>query len=119
MNVFYLKLNGAKVYVDSDIVAEEEKVTLHLTDMTDSNEIKTAFNNLPDLTIYSAIKQDDGRETDEIVYQYFNNVTKLDKIIYSTTSEKYSVIIIEPNELEERLTEAEDVINFLLMGGGE
>ena len=119
MNVFYLKLNGEKVYVDSDIIAEESRVTLHLEDMTDVGEIKTAFSNLPNLTIYSAIVQEDERETDEIVYQYFENITKLDKIVYDTSSGKYSVLIVEPNDLEERITEAEDAINFLLMGGEE
>lgn len=119
MNKFYLKLNGNKIYIESDIAVEEAKITLNFKEDTSISTIKELFTNLSDLTVYSAIVQEDGRETDEIVYMYFTNLTKLDKIIYNTSSEKYSAVIIEPNVLEERITEAEDAINFLLMGGEE
>ncbi len=119
MNVFYLKLGNSKVYVESDIISEESKVTITFSEETGVSTIKELLSNLSDLTIYSAIVQEDGRETDEIVYMYFANITKLDKIVYNASNEKYSTIIVEPNELEERIAEAEDAINFLLMEGEE
>lgn len=127
MNVFYLKFGNRKVYLDSDIVAEEGRVTLKIEEETNVEALKALFNNLSDLTIYTAIVQDEltdengdpveAVETDEIVYMYFGDITKLDKIIYNTVSEQYSVVLVEPDYLEERITEAEDAINFLLMGG--
>ena len=127
MNVFYLKFGNRKVYLDPDIIAEEGRVTLKIEEETNVEALKALFNNLSDLTIYTAIVQDEltdengdpveAVETDEIVYMYFDNITKLDKIIYNTVSEQYSVVLVEPDYLEERITEAEDAINFLLMGG--
>ena len=129
MNVFYLKFGNRKVYLDPDIIAEEGRVTLKIEEKTNVEALKALFNNLSDLTIYTAIVQDEltdengtpveAVETDEIVYMYFGDITKLDKIIYNTVSEQYSVVLVEPDYLEERITEAEDAINFLLMGGME
>ena len=118
MNKYYLKKKNGKIYVDK-IVPEEEKLSMELVDLDDLDQIKSDFSNLSDITIYTAIVQDDGRETDEIVYMYFSNLTKLSKVSYDIKTGKYSVILIEPEILEERITELEDAVNYILFGGEE
>lgn len=120
MNVSYLKLGDKKFYLTevNGVNAEEHK--LELTIKAEDNtfeDIKDSFSDLDNITIYSAIVQEDGRETDEIVQQYFDNFTKLDKLAYNLDSDTYTVTLIVPNEVEARLAELEDAMNFLLMGG--
>ncbi len=122
MNTQYLKLNDNKFYLSevNGVNAEEHK--LELTVKAENNtfeNIKDSFSDLDNVTIYSAIVQEDGRETDEIVQQYFDNFTKLDKLSYNLDSDTYTVTLVVPNEVEARLSELEDAVNFLVMGGNE
>ena len=116
MNRFYIKKNDEKIYLDggSEIIIGEDSVTFTLSTLTDIAKIKSIFAGLVDLVIYTAIVQEDGRETDEMVYQYLPMFTKLFRIIYDTLSEKYSVVLIAPNNLEERVVELEDAVNYML-----
>ena len=122
MNVSYLKIGDKKLYLAeiNGVNAEEHK--LDLTIKAEDNtfeDVKGLFSDLDNITIYSAIVQEDGRETDEIVQQYFDNFTKLDKLSYNLDSDTYTVTLVVPNEVEARLSELEDAVNFMLMGGDE
>ena len=118
MNVSYLKLGENKLYLTeiNGVNAEERKLelTIKAEDKT-FESIKVLFSSLNNVTIYSAIVQENGRETDEIVQQYFDNFTKLDKLSYSLDSDTYTVTLVVPNEVEARLSELEDAVNYLLM----
>lgn len=122
MNTQYLKIGENKLYLTetNGVNAEEHKLelTIKAEDST-FEDIKDSFSGLDNVTIYSAIVQEDGRETDEIVQQYFDNFTKLDKLSYNLDSDTYTVTLVVPNEVEARLSELEDAVNFLVMGGNE
>ena len=118
MNVSYLKLGENKLYLTEINGVNAEEHRLELTIKAEDNtfeSIKVLFSSLNNVTIYSAIIQEDGRETDEIVQQYFDNFTKLDKLSYSLDSDTYTVTLVVPNEVEARLSELEDAVNYLLM----
>lgn len=117
MNVFYLKVNGEKLYLTGTNPEENHLELVFEADGADISEVKSDFDNLDSVTIYTAIRQEDERETDEIVHQYFDNFTKLSKIEYDVDSDTYKVTLVEPDILEERISELEDAVNFLLMGG--
>ena len=122
MNTQYLKLGDSKFYLSevNGINAEENKLELNIkADTHTFEDIKSSFSDLDSITIYSAIVQEDGRETDEIVHQYFDNFTKLDRVSYNMDADTYTVMLVIPNILEERVTELEDAVNFLVMGGNE
>lgn len=122
MNVSYLKIGENKLYLTeiNGVNAEENKLELTIKAEDNTFEsIKDSFSDLDNVTIYSAIVQEDGRETDEIVQQYFDNFTKLDKLSYNLDSDTYTVTLVVPNEVEARLSELEDAVNFMLMGGEE
>ena len=118
MNVSYLKIGENKLYLAeiNGVNAEEHKLELTIKAEDNTFEgIKDSFSDLDNVTIYTAIVQEDGRETDEIVQQYFDNFTKLDNL----DSDTYTVTLVVPNEVEARLSELEDAVNFMLMGGDE
>lgn len=120
MNVSYLKFGIKKLYLTevNGVNAEEHKLELNIEARDNTFEdIKDSFSDLDNVTIYSAIVQEDGRETDEIVQQYFDNFTKLDKLAYNLDSDTYTVTLVVPNEIEARLSELEDAVNFMLMEG--
>lgn len=122
MNVSYLKIGDNKLYLTETNGVNAEENKLELTIKAEDNtfeSIKDSFSDLDNVTIYSAILQEDGRETDEIVQQYFDNFTKLDKLSYNLDSDTYTVTLVVPNEIEARLAELEDAVNFMLMGGDE
>lgn len=122
MNVQYLKFSDSKFYLTdvNGINAEENKLELNIKAGTYTFEnIKSSFSTLDNITIYSAIVQEDERETDEIIHQYFDNFTKLDRVSYNMDADTYTVMLVIPNETEQRLSELEDTVNFLVMGGEE
>lgn len=122
MNVSYLKISDNKLYLTetNGVNAEENKLELNVEARGNTFEgIKDLFSNLDNVTIYSAIIQEDGRETDEIVQQYFDNFTKLDKLAYNIDTDTYTATLIVPNDMEVRISELEDAVNFMLMGGEE
>ncbi len=83
------------------------------------DDVNLLFSNLEAVTIYGCIGQEDGTETDEFQAAYYPDYTKLSKIEYDLDGDYYTVSLTIPNALEERVTELEDAINFLLMGGEE
>lgn len=119
MNTQYLKLNDEKIHL-TNVNPEGDKLELSFEakDKTLA-DVKALLTGLDNITIYSAIVQEDGRETDEITHMYFENFTKLSKIEYDLETESYKVVLVQPNILEERVTELEDAVNFLVMGGNE
>lgn len=120
MNVSYLKLGDKKLYLTevNGVNAEENKLELTIkAEYNTFEDIKNLFSDLDNVTIYSAIVQEDGRETDEIVQQYFDNFTKLDKLGYNLDADTYTVTLVVPNEIEARLSELEDAVNYMLMEG--
>lgn len=110
MNVLYLKYNGKKLYLTEiqGVNAEETKIELNIkNDSYDFNYIRDAFTGLTDVIIYSAIVQEDGRETDEVISQEFPTFTALNSVAYSVLTDVYTVTMIEPDIIDQRLTALE------------
>lgn len=82
-------------------------------------DVKQMFADIPEITIWVCIVQRDGRETDHMPGTIHEGFTKLDKIEYQSDLDIWKVTLTKPNETEERLSELEDALNFLLMGGEE
>jgi len=113
--VYYLKKGNDKIYL-FNIIPETKDVELTLKDLSDITQIKNVFKGLSELIIYSAIVQEDGRETDEIVSHSFPTFTKLSNISYNLDNQKYSVKMSELTEFEERISELEDAVNYMIFG---
>lgn len=119
MNTQYLKFNDEKIYL-TNVNPEGDRLELSFEAKDRSlADVKALLTGLDNITVYSAIVQEGGRETDEITHMYFENFIKLSKIEYDLETESYKVVLIQPNVLEERVTELEDAVNFMLMGGEE
>lgn len=113
MNVLYLRnvlKSPTKLYlVDTNGVnAEDTRLTLNLLPSGyDFMGIKDFFTDIDKVIIYSAIVQEDGRETDEMVHMYFDQFTKLTNVTYNLDSDTYTVTLVEPDIVDQRLTALE------------
>ena len=79
----------------------------------DFNKVKTLFTGIKDITVYGCIVQEDGRETDEFVSNYFDKFTSLKNIEYDLIKDVYKVTLVQPNELELRIAELEAKVKAL------
>ena len=114
MNVYYIKNKKEKIYI-SDTNVEMNALSFVIKAEGQSIEdVKDMFANLENVTIYTAIQQEDGRETDEIVHQYFENFKKLTKVEYNLENDTYKVTIAEVTALENRVAELESMVQALL-----
>ena len=112
----YIKYKNSRfVLPDDGINPEDSKLTLKfLADNWTFDQVKEAFNkNLDYIVIYGRIVQEDGRETDEYIAQYFDKQTKLINVSYDIESDTYSVILVEHDITDERLTALEEKTNEL------
>lgn len=108
-----------KYYLQDDGINEQsDRLTLKIKDDNYIfNNIRQDFSNLDDgVTIYGAIAQEDGTETDEYIAQSFPNYTMLYTIVFDITSETYEITIISADNLEMRVTALEIMVNEILFG---
>ena len=119
--MYYLKMPKRLNLVEDEITKPvDDRLTLVFYKEDNNFEtIKDLFSDVTNITIYGCIEQEDGRETDEFICEQYNQYTSLSKISYDLDNNAYSVTLVVPNETEERLSELEDALNFLLMGGEE
>ncbi len=110
MNVLYLRnvlKSPTKLYV-ADVKPENEKIDIVVYPSGyDFMGIKDFFTDIDKVIIYSAIVQEDGRETDEMVHMYFDQFTKLTNVTYNLDSDTYTVTLVEPDVVDQRLTALE------------
>ena len=86
--MLYLKINNHRYNLTDDGVnAEEAKLTLKFPSEETFLTIKDDFSNLKEIVIYGCIVQEDGRETDEYIAQYFDKTTKLQSINFDIVTE--------------------------------
>lgn len=113
MNVLYLRnvlKSPTKLYLVevNGVNAEDTRLTLNLLPSGyDFMGIKDFFTDIDKVIIYSAIVQEDGRETDEMVHMYFDQFTKLTNVTYNLDSDTYTVTLVEPDVVDQRLTALE------------
>jgi len=115
----YIKIGDMKYYLQDDGINEQSgRLTLKIKDDNYIfNNIRLDFSNLDDgVTIYSAIAQEEGTETDEYIAQQFPNYTMLYTIVFDITSETYEITIISADNLEMRVTALEIMVNEILFG---
>jgi len=115
----YIKIGDMKYYLQDDGINEQsDRLILKIKDDNYIfNNIRLDFSNLDDgVTIYSAIAQEDGTETDEYIAQQFPNYTMLYTIVFDITSETYEITIISADNLEMRVTALEIMVNEILFG---
>lgn len=115
----YIKIGDMKYYLQDDGINEQsDRLTLKIKDDNYIfNNIRQDFSNLDDgVTIYSAIAQEDGTETDEYIAQSFPNYTMLYTIVFDITSETYEITVISADNLEMRVSALEIMVNEILFG---
>lgn len=119
--MYYLKMPERLNLIDNGVdMPEENKLVLSFKkEGKDFETIKSLFSDITDVTVYGCIEQEDGRETDEFVSNFFDSYTSLKNIEFDFVNDVYAVTLVVPNEVEARLSELEDAINFMLMGGNE
>ena len=118
---YYLKIDNKKMYLTPDGVDTPEdkilKLSFYNNDLFIFDDISKMFSNLKEIIVYMCIIQDDGTETDEMISNVFTEYTKMKGINYDIDRDSWQVIMTIPDETQERLSELEDALNFLLMGG--
>ena len=122
--MYYLKMpNDIRLNLVDGGVDQPDPKTLTLTfynnDRFSFEDIKSMFADTDGITIYMCIVQDDGRETDEMVSTHHEEFTKLKGVEYQTEYDLWKVSLTIPDDTKERVSELEDALNFLLMGGEE
>ena len=90
------------------------------------DDVRGMFENISDVTVYTDEPHEKTNEdgtseivTDERIYNKYNKYTVLNKIEYDYFNDVYKVTLNSPSESEQRISELEDALNFLLMGGNE
>lgn len=111
----YLILNNNRYNLtDNGIGVSENDLMLTVLGAGHSfDEVKEDFEKVGDtITIYGTV---DGGEDFES--GAFNGYSQLKAVNYDLENELYTVHLIVPNDLVERIDELESAVNFLIMGG--
>lgn len=121
-NRYYLKIDDEKqIIVDGGVNQPNEKelsVMFFNENRYSFDDIKRMFTDLNDgIVIWMCIVQDDGTETDEMLSTNNKEFTKIRGIEYQPEYDIWKVTMTIPDETQERISELEDALNFLLMGG--
>ena len=116
--MYYLKMPTRYNLIDNGVdLPDENRLTLSFFKEEHTfEEVKSDFANISSVYVYGCIEQEDGRETDEFISNYFDKYTYLKSIEYNIDMDVYKVTLIIPNDTQARLTELEDAVNFMLMG---
>lgn len=119
--MYYLKISEDirlnLVEDEMNIPSNEELILVFYNGGSDFDTIKNIFSDIDSITIYGCNVQEDGRETDEYIVNYYDKYTVLKNIEYDIVNDIYRVTLIYPNDMELRIADLEDALNFLLMGG--
>lgn len=111
----YIIINENRYNLTDDGIGVDEN-NLMLTILSASHnfeEIKKAFESIGDaITIYGTV--DGGADFESSV---FNGYSQLKAVNYDVVNELYTVHLIIPDDLIERMDELENAVNFLIMGG--
>ena len=94
-------------------VSEKDLVLTIVKDEYAFDDIKEAFEDVGDtITIYGTVEGGDDFESG-----IFEGYSELKAVNFDLISEVYTVHLIVPNDIVERIDELESAVNFLLMGG--
>lgn len=127
----YLKIDGERLDLSDDgVQLNGDVLTLQIINKDyQFTDFADKFFKVPEpITIYSCniqnrVNEETGEEyeeeTDEYVHQYFDKTTKLVSVKYDMPHNIFVLDFVEPDEMEERISELEDAMNFVLMGGEE
>ena len=111
--MYYLKMGEDRFnLIDNGVNTPTEDV-LELSFKGENHsfdDVKDAFHDIDDITVYGCIVQEDGRETDEFVSNYFDKYTSLKNIEYDFVNDVYKVTLLKPSDLELRVAELEAVV---------
>lgn len=119
----YLKINGQKYELTDDGVKNYGN-QLFLTIINNRMSFETVrnlFSNIDNITIFGSVTDydSDGTENErEYVSSYYDMYNFLQKIEYDFAKDEYTITMIHPDEVSERLDEIEEILNEMLMKGG-
>ena len=112
-DMLYLKINEVRYnLLDNGVEPSELQLNLHIiNDNYEFDYLTEVFSNLDEIIIYSCIVQDDGRETDEYIVQEFPQFTELRAIGYDLKTDIYTLEMVEPDIVDQRLTALEEKVS--------
>lgn len=130
----YLKLNDKRYdLVGEQMVCDGQRLTLYISAsaITGLDEIKDIFANRDEFIVYECVTNnvptldENGEETgeyhieeiDEHEFVVYEGFTRIVSIIYDNESDIYGIVFIQPMDIDVRMSDMEEAMNFLLMGG--
>ena len=132
--MWYLKLNEKRYNLTGEqMVCDGTKLTFYIpaSEVRGLDEIKDVFANRDEFIVYECATNnvptldENGEATGEwhieeigehefVVYEGF---TRIVSIIYDNESDIYGIVFIQPMDIDVRMSDMEEAMNFLLMGG--
>lgn len=129
----YLKLNGKRYNLTGEqMICDGQRLSLYISaDEVTPQEIKTEFSNQDEFIIYDCVRNpspildENGEETgeveivetDEFVATTFEGFTRIVAINYNLEYNYYEIVFVSPIDIDTRMSDIEEAMNFLLMGG--
>lgn len=129
----YLKLNGKRYNLTGEqMICDGQRLSLYISaDEVTPQEIKTEFSNQDEFIIYDCVRNpspildENGEETgeveivetDEFVATTFEGFTRIVAINYNLEYNYYEIVFVSPIDIDVRMSDMEEAMNFLLMGG--
>lgn len=129
----YLKINGKRYNLTFDeMICDGAKLCLYIPSSEITiPEIRSVFSNLDEIIVYSCILNEDLErdengnatgekifiETDEYIATRFEGFTRIIAINYNLEYDFYEIIFVSPIDIDTRMSDMEEAMNFLLMGG--
>lgn len=129
----YLKLNGKRYNLTGEqMICDGQRLSLYISgDEITQQEIKEEFSNQDEFIIYDCVRNpspilnENGEETgeveivetDEFVATTFEGFTRIVAINYNLEYNYYEIVFVSPIDIDVRMSDMEEAMNFLLMGG--
>lgn len=129
----YLKINGKRYNLTFDeMICDGAKLCLYIpaSEIT-IPEIKAELSNQDEFIVYGCVENEipvtdeNGDpteemrkvETDEYIATRFEGFTRIIAINYNLEYDFYEIIFVSPIDIDTRMSDMEEAMNFLLMGG--
>lgn len=132
--MWYLKIDGKRYNLVGDqMVCDGTKLTFSIPaeGVENLQQIKDDFSERDEFIVYECVTNtvpvldENGEETgkfhieelDEHEFVYYEGFTRIIAINYDNEHDIYSVVLIQPMDIDIRMSDMESAMNFLLMGG--
>lgn len=129
----YLKFNGKRYNLTGEqMICDGQRLSLYISsNEITQQEIKEEFSNQDEFIVYDCVRNpspildENGEETgeveivetDEFIATTFEGFTRIVAINYNLEYNYYEIVFVSPIDIDTRMSDMEEAMNFLLMGG--